>query len=78
MECVFQQLSDTQWMHEKGIHDPLIQKLPKMSGTFMFIPPTEVKCVGSYSSGTTTMQNPTVDVMLTLPKVLSSVYVDKV
>lgn len=63
------QLESTDWMEEKNICNPMPADVPKVSGTFLFLPPKSVQVTGSFLSNTATTQNRTVDVMLVLPRV---------
>lgn len=56
-------------MVRKGICDPLLKTLPKVTGNFKFAPPDKIEVIGSFASGTITTLNPTIDVMMVLPKV---------
>lgn len=64
-----EQLSDKKKMARKGIHDPGLKTMPKVTGSFVFAPPEKVEVIGSFASGTITTLNPTIDVVLVLPKV---------
>ncbi|XP_042871815.1 nucleolar protein 6-like [Penaeus japonicus] len=61
-------LESTDWMEEKNIRNPMPADVPKVSGTFLFLPPKSVQFTGSFLSNTATTQNRTVDVMLVLPR----------
>ncbi|XP_050699179.1 nucleolar protein 6-like isoform X2 [Eriocheir sinensis] len=62
------ELSDKKKMVRKGIHDPMLKTMPKVTGSFIFAPPEKVEVVGSFASSTITTLNPTIDVMMILPK----------
>lgn len=66
------QLSDKKKMVRKGICDPMLKTMPKVTGSFVFAPPEKVEVLGSFTSGTITTLNPTIDVMMILPKVCQS------
>ncbi|XP_045117348.1 nucleolar protein 6-like [Portunus trituberculatus] len=62
------ELSDKPKLARKGIHDPLLETLPKITGNIIFAAPTKIEVVGSFASGTVTTLNPTIDVMMILPR----------
>lgn len=57
-------------MDGRGVCDPVMESMPEVRGTFVFAAPTDVSFVGSFASGTATTQNASVDVIITLPKVI--------
>lgn len=74
--CYFSyQLSDKKKMVRKGIFDPMLKTVPKITGSFVFAPPEKVEVVGSFASGTITALNPTIDVMMILPKVCYQTFI---
>ncbi|MPC25323.1 Nucleolar protein 6 [Portunus trituberculatus] len=66
------ELSDKPKLARKGIHDPLLETLPKITGNIIFAAPTKLEVVGSFASGTVTTLNPTIDVMMILPRGMGS------
>lgn len=67
--CYFEQLSDKKKMARKGISDPVLKTMPKVTGSVIFAPPEKVEVIGSFASRTITTLNPTIDVMMILPEV---------
>lgn len=64
-----EQLCDKKKMVRKGICDPVLETMPKTTGSITFAPPTKIEVIGSFASGTVTTLNPTIDVMMILPRV---------
>ncbi|XP_063886940.1 nucleolar protein 6-like [Scylla paramamosain] len=62
------ELNDNHKLARKGIHDPLLETMPKITGNITFAAPTKIEVVGSFASGTVTTVNPTIDVMMILPR----------
>ena len=48
---------------------PLVQKPVEVKGRFKFLPPAEVKVIGSYSWGGCLKPDPVVDLAVVMPKV---------
>lgn len=62
------QLTDQAWL-PKGVKVPFLQVPFSVKGKFRFVPPTELKVVGSYLLGTCIKPEINVDVAVTMPRV---------
>ncbi|KAK9408751.1 nucleolar protein 6 [Crotalus adamanteus] len=60
-------ITDQSWL-PKGVKVPILQVPFKVKGKFHFLPPAEVKVVGSYLLGTCIKPEVNVDVAVTMPK----------
>lgn len=65
---VCSQLTDQAWL-PKGVKVPFLQVPFSVKGRFRFMPPTELKVVGSYLLGTCIKPEINVDVAVTMPPV---------
>ncbi|NXI45898.1 NOL6 protein, partial [Galbula dea] len=61
------ELTDQAWL-SKGVKVPFLQVPFSVKGRFRFVPPTEVKVVGSYLLGTCIKPEINVDVAVTMPR----------
>lgn len=62
------QLTDQAWL-PKGVKVPFLQVPFSVKGRFRFLPPAELKVVGSYLLGTCIKPEINVDVAVTMPRV---------
>lgn len=62
------QLTDQAWLSE-GVKVPFLQVPFSVKGRFRFVPPAELKVVGSYLLGTCVRPEINVDIAVTMPRV---------
>ncbi|OWF47935.1 nucleolar protein 6-like [Mizuhopecten yessoensis] len=61
------ELMDQDWLPKKFVKVPLHQSPEAVKGRFQFLPPAEVKMVGSFLSNTCVKPNVTLDISVTMP-----------
>lgn len=65
---VCSQLTDQAWL-SKDVKVPFLQVPFNVKGRFHFVPPSELKVVGSYLLGTCVRPEINVDIAVTMPRV---------